>query len=71
MFPKFINVEQLIQSAYGYADIEILPVFKISEDADITERIVTPAPLGFFLSKIKTQDLSALYFKCQPENPTQ
>ena len=35
---------QLIQSAYGYADIEILPVFKISEDADITERIVTPAP---------------------------
>ena len=34
---------QLIQSAYGYADIEILPVFKISEDADISEWIVTPA----------------------------
>ena len=35
---------QLIQSAYGYAGIEILPVFKISEDSDTPERIVTPEP---------------------------
>lgn len=35
---------QLIQSAYGYAGVELLPVFQISEDSDTPERIVTPEP---------------------------
>ncbi|WP_406602157.1 chromosomal replication initiator protein DnaA [Lactobacillus helveticus] len=35
---------QLIQSAYGYAGMEILPVFQINENNDSPERIVTPEP---------------------------
>ena len=34
---------QLIQSAYGYANIEVMPVFQIEGDQS-TERIVTPKP---------------------------
>lgn len=34
---------QLIQSAYGYAGIELLPIFQVA-DTNSPERIVTPEP---------------------------
>ncbi|GGV10089.1 chromosomal replication initiator protein DnaA [Lactobacillus acetotolerans] len=35
---------QLIQSAYGYANIEILPTFHVADDSKSPERMVTPKP---------------------------
>ncbi|QGV03917.1 chromosomal replication initiator protein DnaA [Lactobacillus acetotolerans] len=46
---------QLIQSAYGYANVEILPTFQVQDD-NSPERIVTPKPKSRPLHTSKAPD---------------